>query len=167
MRHVLWHTDRATLVRGYIRQDNDGFRHENAREFTCFRIVRIVHLLYCSRRVAKAGTPTSTKHAPGGRTSRSRGFVRWAVVLLAIAIIIDAIVGERGLLAMLRAREHFEMNASAIEQQRAENARLRTEADRLTNDPAALEELARGELGLMRPGEKVFIVKDLEPPAAH
>ena len=84
-----------------------------------------------------------------------------------MAIIIDAIVGERGLLAMLRAREQFEMNAASIEQQRAENARLRTEADRLTNDPAALEELARGELGLMRPGEKVFIVKDLKPPAAH
>ena len=84
-----------------------------------------------------------------------------------MAIIIDAIVGERGLLAMLRAREQFEMNAAAIEQQRAENARLRVEADRLTNDPAALEELARGELGLMRPGEKVFIVKDLQPPAAH
>ena len=84
-----------------------------------------------------------------------------------MAIIIDAIVGERGLLAMLRAREQFEMNAAAIEQQRVENTRLRTEADRLTNDPAALEELARGELGLMRPGEKVFIVKDLEPPAAH
>ena len=87
--------------------------------------------------------------------------------MLAIAIIIDAIVGERGLLAMLRAREQFEMNAAAIDQQRAENGRLRTEADRLTNDPAALEELARGELGLMRPGEKVFIVKDLKPPAAH
>ena len=84
-----------------------------------------------------------------------------------MAIIIDAIVGERGLLAMLRAREQFEMNAAAIEQQRVENARLRVEADRLTNDPAALEELARGELGLMRPGEKVFIVKDLKPPAAH
>ena len=90
-----------------------------------------------------------------------------AVVLLAMAIIIDAIVGERGLLAMLRAREQFEQNESALQQQRAENARLREEADRLTKDPAALEELARGELGLMRPGEKVFIVKDLKPPAAH
>lgn len=90
-----------------------------------------------------------------------------SVVLLAMAIIIDAIVGERGLLAMLRAREQFEQNESALQQQRAENARLREEADRLTKDPAALEELARGELGLMRPGEKVFIVKDLKPPAAH
>lgn len=84
-----------------------------------------------------------------------------------MAIIIDAIVGERGLLAMLRAREQFEQNEVSLQQQRAENARLREEADRLTKDPAALEELARGELGLMRPGEKVFIVKDLKPPAAH
>lgn len=87
--------------------------------------------------------------------------------MLATAIIIDAIVGERGLLAMLRAREQFEQNEVALQQQRAENARLREEADRLTKDPAALEEVARGELGLMRPGEKVFIVKDLKPPAAH
>ena len=48
-----------------------------------------------------------------------------------------------------------------------EAAELARQADRLSNDPAALEELARGELGLMRPGEKVFIVKDLKPPAAH
>lgn len=87
--------------------------------------------------------------------------------MFAMAIIIDAIVGERGLLAMLRAREQFEQNEVALQQQRAENARLREEADRLTKDPAALEEVARGELGLMRPGEKVFIVKDLKPPAAH
>ena len=43
--------------------------------------------------------------------------------------------------------------------------RLREQVSRLTDDPAAIEELARDELGLMRPGEKVFIVKDLKPPA--
>ena len=93
--------------------------------------------------------------------------MRWCVVLLAVAIIIDAIVGDRGLLAMLRAREQYEQNEVALQQQRADNARLREQSERLTSDPAALEELARGELGLMRPGEKVFIVKDLKPPAAH
>ncbi len=89
------------------------------------------------------------------------------MVLLALAIIIDAVVGERGLLAMLRAREQYEQNEMALQQRRTENARLRDEADRLMTDPAALEELARGELGLIRPGEKVFIVKDLKSPAAH
>jgi cell division protein FtsB len=92
---------------------------------------------------------------------------RWAVVFFAVAVLVDAVVGERGLLAMLRAREQFEAETATLEQQRAENVRLRETAARLTDDPAAIEELAREELGLMRPGEKLFIVKDLKPPAAH
>ncbi len=88
-------------------------------------------------------------------------------MLFAVAVLVDAVVGERGLLAMLRAREQLEAETASLEQQRAENVRLRETADRLTDDPAAIEELAREELGLMRPGEKLFIVKDLKPPAAH
>ena len=89
------------------------------------------------------------------------------MVFCAGAVIVDAVVGDRGLLAMLRAREQFDGAAAALSQQRAENELLREQIDRLTNDPAAIEELARGELGLMRPGEKLFLVKDLKPPAAH
>lgn len=88
-------------------------------------------------------------------------------MFFALATIVDAIVGDRGLLTMLRARAQYDSMSAALEQQRATNVRLREEADRLTNDPAALEELARGELGLMRPGEKVFIIKDLKPPTAQ
>ena len=77
-------------------------------------------------------------------------------------------VGDRGLLAMLRAREQFEAETAALDQQqRRERAGSARRPTRLTDDPAAIEELAREELGLMRPGEKVFIVKDLKPPAAH
>jgi cell division protein FtsB len=67
---------------------------------------------------------------------------------------------------MLRARQQYQAASDALDRQRAENARLRERIDRLKNDPAAIEELARGELGLMRPGEKVFIVKDLKPSSA-
>jgi len=104
---------------------------------------------------------------PGKRTGRGKQIARWAVVFFAVVVLIDAIVGERGLLAMLRARELFEAETATLEQQRAENEKLRENAARLTDDPAAIEELAREELGLMRPGEKLFIVKDLKPPAAH
>ena len=76
-------------------------------------------------------------------------------------------VGDRGLLAMLQAREQYEATTAALEQEKAENERLREQKARLLNDPTAIEELARGELGLMQPGEKLFIVKDLKPPAAH
>ena len=39
----------------------------------------------------------------------------------------------------------------------------REQVRRLTEDPSAIEEIARRELGLIRPGERVFIIKDLPP----
>lgn len=62
---------------------------------------------------------------------------------------------------MLRARKHYVQLSSDIARQRAENDRLSEMARRLREDPKAIEEVARRNLGLIRPGEKVFIVKDL------
>lgn len=84
--------------------------------------------------------------------------------MFAVVVIVDALMGDRGLLAMRRARKQYDAVAAAIAKQRAENDRLREEIRRLEDDPATIEELARRELGLIRPGEKVFIVKDLETP---
>ena len=42
-------------------------------------------------------------------------------------------------------------------------SQLREEARLLREDPATIEEIARRELGLIRPGEKLFILKDVEP----
>jgi cell division protein FtsB len=93
--------------------------------------------------------------------------VRWLLVLFAAVVAVDAIVGEQGLLATLRARREYHQLAATIERQRADNARLREEARRLREDPSAIEEIARRELGLIRRGEKVIIVKDLPPPASR
>ena len=70
------------------------------------------------------------------------------VLFAAIVLIVDGLVGDRGFLAMLRARRQYDELSATLERQRAENARLRDEAGRLRNDPAAIEELARRELGL-------------------
>ena len=64
---------------------------------------------------------------------------------------------------MLRAQHAYDELSATIARQRAENARLREEVRRLTEDPAAIEEIARRELGLIRPGERVFIIKDVSP----
>jgi cell division protein FtsB len=85
------------------------------------------------------------------------------VVLVFVA---DGLVGERGLVAMLRARQEYDDLAVSIARQRAENARLREEARRLREDPSAIEEIARRELGLIKPGEKVFLLKDVASPSA-
>jgi cell division protein FtsB len=39
----------------------------------------------------------------------------------------------------------------------------RVAARRLREDPSAIESVARRDLGLIKPGEKVFIVKDAAP----
>jgi cell division protein FtsB len=84
-------------------------------------------------------------------------------MLVGSVLMIDAFVGEKGLLAMMEAREQYRLLEQALTDARAENARLREQARRLREDPAAIEEIARRELGLIRPGEKVFIIRDVEP----
>ncbi len=100
------------------------------------------------------------------RPPRTRRIVHLILGFIAVLVIVDALVGDRGLVAMLRARRQYDELAARIAQERAENARLREEARRLREDPAAIEEAARRDLGLIRPGEKVFIIKDVPPPAA-
>src|SRR5262249_32978515 len=102
-----------------------------------------------------------------GRPPRNRRIVRLLVIFVASLILADGLVGERGLVATLRARREFEALSAEIDRQRGENARLREDVRRLTEDPQAIEEVARRELGLIKPGEKVFIVKDIplaQPP---
>lgn len=106
--------------------------------------------------------PLKRRTAPAGQPpAHSRRIVRWLLLFLASVIIVDSLVGDRGLLAMLRARQEYDALAATIAHERAENARLREEARRLKEDPSAIEEIARRELGLISPGEKVFIIKDV------
>jgi len=112
-------------------------------------------------------TPTPGRRAQAlTRPTRNRRIVRLLLALVATVIIVDGLVGDRGLLAMLRARHEYDDLAASIARQRAENARLRDQARRLRDDPTAIEEIARRELGLIRPGERVFIVKDIPPTKA-
>jgi len=61
---------------------------------------------------------------------------------------------------MIEARRAYRALEQSLVIARTENARFREEARRLREDPTAIEELARRELGLIRPGEKLFIIRD-------
>jgi cell division protein FtsB len=97
------------------------------------------------------------------RPARSRRGVYVLLLFVASVLVVEGLVGDRGLLAMLRARRDYDRLAATIGNQRVDNARLREEARRLRDDPTAIEEIARRELGLIKPGERVFIVKDIPP----
>lgn len=111
-----------------------------------------------------------TSHAEPVTTTprrRQRRAIQYVLVLIGCIIIVDALVGEKGLLAMRKARQQYHALEGSLAQARAENERMREEARRLTDDPTAIEDLARKELGLIKPGEKLFIVKDVPPPSTE
>jgi len=63
---------------------------------------------------------------------------------------------------MLKARQQYQSLETSLARARVENAQLREQARQLREDPQAVEEIARRELGLIRPGEKLFIIKDVK-----
>ena len=109
------------------------------------------------------GLPSTRKTKTTKRPGRNRRIVQCLVLFVASVFVVDGLVGDRGLLAKIRARRAYDTAAATLGRQRAENARLREEVRRLREDPDTIEEVARRELGLIRPGEKVFIIKDVPP----
>lgn len=95
--------------------------------------------------------------------STSVSFAYFILLLVASLLVAYAVAGDSGLLTMIRAKRQVDELAISIAKVRQENAWLREEARRLREDPSAIEEIARRELGLIRPGEKVFIIRDVGP----
>jgi cell division protein FtsB len=89
--------------------------------------------------------------------------LNYALGFVTIVLVVDALVGDKGLLDTMRARRQYAVLAADLAHKRQENARLREAVRRLNDDPSAIESLAREELGLMRAGEMLFIVRDAKP----
>ena len=94
--------------------------------------------------------------------ARRTKIVQVAILAVAAVITIDALVGEKGLLQTFRAKREHARLVGSINALRHDNARLRDHARRLREDPATIEEVARRELGLVKPGEILVIVRDAQ-----
>jgi cell division protein FtsB len=110
--------------------------------------------------VNKASTPADSAGAGNGRRRRA---VQYLLLFIGGVLVVDALVGDKGLLEMMKRREQYRTLEQELARERTENAQLREEARRLKEDPAAVEDLARRELGLIKPGEKLFIIRDVTP----
>ena len=84
---------------------------------------------------------------------------RVVLVLVTVVLVGNALVGERGLVAMFRAKLESRELSAVIGEIREENAWLREDVRALREDPRTIEDLARLELGLIRAGEQLFIVR--------
>ncbi len=103
-----------------------------------------------------------------GRDERGEGLRKKAAGLASaialIALLVGSLFGDRGILHLMAQRERAEALAREIGSLRDENARLAGDIAALRTDPAAIERIAREELGLARPGETVFLIR--EQPSA-
>jgi cell division protein FtsB len=97
---------------------------------------------------------------PVGR-QRAR-WIRRALVFACCVLLVDSIVGDRGLVGTIKAREDYRRVSDGLVQLKEENAGLREQARRLKEDPATIEGIARADLGLIRPGEILVVVKDVK-----
>jgi cell division protein FtsB len=100
--------------------------------------------------------PDRPRLAPRRRERRWLGPI---LVLVAMIVLADALIGEQSLASSLRARKQFAQVDADIAALRNQNARLRDEIRRLREDPGAIEYTARKDLGLARPGEIVVLIK--------
>jgi cell division protein FtsB len=108
----------------------------------------------------KKASKTASASIPDKRR-RGRRAVQYLLVFVGCVLVLDALVGEKGLLEMLKKRQEYRALEQSLADVRDDNARLREEARRLQEDASAIEDLARRELGLIKPGEKLFILKDV------
>jgi cell division protein FtsB len=100
---------------------------------------------------------------PDARERRRKG-VTFALFLGSCALMVNALVGENGYLATLRARQEHAAVAASLSKLRLENQQMFDEIRRIREHPAAaMEEAARRELGLIRPGETLVIIRDARP----
>jgi cell division protein FtsB len=99
-----------------------------------------------------------------GWLPRLRGrALQYLLVFVGCVLIVDAVVGDKGVMQMLKQRQNAERLRQELAATRQHNAQLLDQINRINTDPAALEELARRNLGLIKPGEKLFIIRDAPP----
>ena len=110
-------------------------------------------------------SPRASKGAaqPRARLARRHRGLYILGVLIVCVLAANAVIGERGLLESRRAERRHDNLLDSIKSLKRENQSLQNRAKRLEVDPTSIESIARRELGLIRPGEVVFIVKDRLP----
>lgn len=80
-----------------------------------------------------------------------------------LALVVHTLFGERGYLALRREQQKLHSLESEIKRLEEENRRLAEEIKALKSDPQAVERVAREQLQMARPGEKIILLPEQEP----
>jgi cell division protein FtsL len=81
-----------------------------------------------------------------------------------LALVVHTLFGEHGYVAIRRQEQEVRRLEAEIDRLEEENRKLTTEIKALESDPRAIERVAREQLKMARPGEKVITLPDHNPP---
>jgi cell division protein FtsB len=91
---------------------------------------------------------------------RRRTLIVGALGVALFMLLVNAVVGENGYLATLASRREQRALEARVAALRLDNQHLQQQSRRLLTDPSALEATARQELGLLKHGETLLIIRD-------
>lgn len=103
---------------------------------------------------------------PGEAKAWRRRLMGYGLIGLFFVVMVNALVGEGGYLATLRADSKVAELEADLHRINRENDELLSRSQSLREDRAALEAAAR-EQGFIYPGETVVILKDPAPVPSH
>ena len=87
-----------------------------------------------------------------------RANLSWLLGAALALLLIQDVFGTHGLIAMRRSMREAADTQKAIDRLDQENQQMEDHVKALKSDPAAIERIAREEMGLARPGEYIFKV---------
>lgn len=116
---------------------------------------------------AKSARKQDAATAPATFVAQLRDFLARnanAFLIAALAmLLLQDIFGNHGVLAMFRSQKQAAEIRKQIDELDAENRKLQDRVKSLKTDPAAIERIAREEMGLARPGEYIFKIPPKQP----
>jgi cell division protein FtsB len=83
-----------------------------------------------------------------------------ALVLASVALIVHNVFGQNGYLTARRQQKELRQLQQHILQLQQENSQLEKQNQALKSDPEAIERKAREDMHLVKPGDKVYTLRD-------
>ena len=100
------------------------------------------------------------------KDARFRRAALLTLVLIAFALTVHEVFGDRGYFALRRRRQELQSLQQQVQQLKQENQQLEQEIKALKSDPKAIEKLAREQMKLAKPGEIIYVLPEKkEPPS--
>ena len=112
-----------------------------------------------------ASVKNNTSRKKQKRADTLQRAMRYALGALLLLVFMNGIFGQNGYLALRRAHSDVEKLHKEIDQLNEQNHQLSGDVRALKTDPAAVERVAREDMGLARPGELVFRLPEATKPA--